>query len=70
MDRGAWQATIHGDTKKSDMTEATSHACSTFLNIHGKSKSLEEYAPWCYDLLSLAGDGGKEGSNMEDFIFT
>ena len=45
MDRGAWQATIHGVTKKSDMTEATSHACSTFLNIHGKSKSLEEYAP-------------------------
>ena len=45
MDRGAWQATIHGVTKKSDMTEATSHACSSFLNIHGKSKSLEEYAP-------------------------
>ena len=23
MDRGAWQATVHGVTKKSDMTEVT-----------------------------------------------
>ena len=26
MDRGAWQATVHGVTKESDTTEATEHA--------------------------------------------
>ena len=26
MDRGAWQATVHGGCKESDMTEATEHA--------------------------------------------
>ena len=25
MDRGAWQATVHGVTKESDKTEATEH---------------------------------------------
>ena len=33
MDRGAWQATVHGGRKESNMTEATQHAdtCSREL---------------------------------------
>ena len=27
MDRGAWQATVHGVAQESDTTEATQHAC-------------------------------------------
>ena len=26
MDRGAWQAAVHGVTKESDLTETTEHA--------------------------------------------
>ena len=34
MDRGAWWATVHRDTKESDATEVTQHAC-THCSLQG-----------------------------------
>ena len=40
MDRGAWQATVHGVTKESNMTEQL----STMLHMSG----IIEYLSFCY----------------------
>ena len=39
MERGAWQATVHGVAKSQDMTEATWHAC-----MQEKKRGIQEAA--------------------------
>ena len=34
MDRGAWQATVHGGRKESDMTERLIHTYITIYRTH------------------------------------
>jgi len=42
MDRGGWQATVHGVTKDLDMTEATKHThLKNLADFYGALKSLE-----------------------------
>ena len=41
MDRGAWQATVHGGHKESDMTVATWHA-STIRKDNNRNRDMDE----------------------------
>ena len=40
MDKGAWQATVHGGRKESDTTEATLHAQSTIMVLARKMETM------------------------------
>ena len=42
MDRGSWRATVHGDTKESNMTERLNNDSNEYLWKEGKKKNLKE----------------------------
>ena len=41
MDRGAWKATVHGETKESDTTELLS--TYKYIDIHGYPNRMYEH---------------------------
>ena len=50
MDRGAWQATVHGITKESDTTERLNKQ----KNNQRMSAFVERFSPWCSGSLLIS----------------